>query len=319
MNLENKIKQKILALLTVIVLFIIVGILFFLISWNNKEVTNNLKAKVLSIKTAKEDILRLNRIQIATSTPIIESLSFLTLGVTESGGNKILMQKNPDWALPIASITKLMTALVTLENVSSETEIKATTDYIGREESAFILETDKIYKVKDLVANMLISSDNDSARLLSSALGEANFIAKMNMKASELGLDKTNFVNVTGLDPQPPKVGVNISSPNNLAKLILYIKAHYPKILSLSAEPEYNFCDIQKYCKIVVNTDKLLSNKDFKFKILGGKTGSTDLAGKNLILLMNIEPKIYLINIVLNAKDNFAETTSLINNVTVVN
>jgi len=219
--------------------------------------------------------------------------------------------------LPIASITKLMTAVIILENIKLETEIKATRDYIGLEESTFVLETDKIYTVKELLANMLISSDNDSARLLSSTLGEVNFIAKMNLKAKELGLTKTNYFNVTGLDPDKSSNEVNVSSANDLANLLIYIKNKHPKILELTANPSYGFCDINNYCKTVTSTDKFLNDKDFKFKIVGGKTGSTDLAQKNLALIIEPIDDITIINIVLGAKDNFLDTESLINNITI--
>ena len=313
-------KEKILVLLTVFLLFLFVGVLFLGISINNKGKTEALKNRVLKIKADRELINRLNEIQFATSSlSELTSESFITLAITDNNVKKVLIQENPDWALPIASITKLMTAIVTLENVNLETKIKATRDYVGLEESAFILETDHFYTVKELLANMLISSDNDSARLLSSTLGEVNFIAKMNIKAKELNLTKTNYFNVTGLDPVKPDLNANLSSPNDLASLLIYIKERHPEILKLTTNPSYNFCDIDNHCKMVNSTDKFLSDKDFKFKIVGGKTGSTDLAKKNLALMIAPIDGVTVINIVLGAKDNFVDTKSLINNIIINN
>ncbi|MEI6190817.1 MAG: serine hydrolase [bacterium] len=317
---EEKTKEKILALLTVFLLFLFVGILFFSISLNNKNKTEILKRQVLKIKADREMTAKLSQIQIATSSlPDLTSESFITLAITDNGAKKILIQKNPDWALPIASITKLMTAVVILENVNPETKIKATRDYIGLKESAFILETDHFYTVKELLANMLISSDNDSARLLSSTLGEVNFVAKMNLKAQELNLTKTNYFNVTGLDPVRPDLNANLSSPDDLANLLIYIKNKHPEILNLTTNSSYNFCDIDNNCKLINSTDKFLSDKDFKFKIVGGKTGSTDLAKKNLVLMVEPVANVTIINIVLGAKDNFVDTGSLINNIIINN
>jgi D-alanyl-D-alanine carboxypeptidase (penicillin-binding protein 5/6) len=318
MSLKENTKEKILALLTVVLLFLFVGILFVVISINNKEKTTALRNRVLKIRADKEIAAKLNQIQLATSTaPELTSKSFLTMVIADNNTRKILTQKNTDEILPIASITKLMTAIVILENIKLETEIKATRDYIGLEESAFVLETDKIYTAKELLANMLISSDNDSARLLSSTLGEINFIAKMNLKAKELGLTKTNYFNVTGLDPAKSSNEVNVSSVNDLANLLVYIKNKHPKILELTTNPSYSFCDINNFCKTVISTDKFLSDKDFKFKIIGGKTGSTDLAQKNLALIIEPIGDIMIINIILGAKDNFVDTASLINNITI--
>lgn len=313
-NEENK--KKILATITVAILFLAAGGLFFLISLDNKQKTEILKRKVEQInlkKRIQEDFAKIN---LATSTPPeVKASSYLTMIITDDGLKKILQQKNPDKALPIASITKLMTAIIILENIDLNTKIKATTDYIGLEESTFILETDKTYTVKELLANMLISSDNDSARLLSSIFGTENFINKMNRRAPELGLANTSFTNVTGLDPKKPEIKANISSANDLALLLIYFKKNYPEVLRMTANPEYNFCDINNYCKIINNTNKLLENSNLKFKVIGSKTGSTDLSGKNLVLLTEITENIFLINIILNSTDHFKETQLLISNI----
>jgi D-alanyl-D-alanine carboxypeptidase len=316
MIIKQSTKEKILAILTVIILFSVVGTLFGYISYNNKKKTDALKKIVLENKIRNEKIERFNKIQF-DNLPLsdITSKSFLTMITNDLGTSKILIQKNPDLVLPIASITKLMVAIITLENINLDTEITATLDYIGKEESAFILEANKVYKVKDLLANALISSDNDSARLLAGALGESNFLSKMNAKAVELGLTKTNFINVTGLDPIKPNQILNSSTATDLTKLIIYIKNNYPEIFRLTAKNEYDFCDINNSCKLVKSTDKLLENKDLKFKIIGGKTGFTDLAGKNLALLTEISTDILLINIVLGSEDNFNDSLSLINHI----
>ena len=309
-------KQKIIALLVVFFLFFFVGTFLFLISKNNKEKTEALRAVVLKQQAEKKISDQLAKIHFnASSTGAVSAQSFLTLVITSTGEKKVINQKNPDWALPIASVTKLMIALIVSENLDPEMEIKATKDYVGQEESFFVLEIDKKYKVKDLLANMLIASDNDSARLLGSAFGETNLVAKMNAKAQELGLDKTYFVNITGLDPKKPMVEVNISSPNNLAGLLLFLQEKYPKVLSLTANARYNFCDINNFCQEIINTDKLLGTSTIPYKIIGSKTGSTDLALKNLVLIVRITEDISLVNIVLGSKNNFADTAYLINNV----
>ena len=315
MPTENNIKEKIVAIITVIFLFLIIGGIFFSISVDNKHKTEILQARVDKINAEKKIVENMAKIQTATSTNEISAVSYLTIAIASNGTKKVLQQKNPDYALPIASITKLMVAVIALENAKLDTNIKATTDYIGQEESVFILETDKVYSVKELLANMLIASDNDSARLLSSLFGTENFINKMNSKARELNLTKTYFVNVTGLDPKKPITEMNISSPNDLASLLLYIKNKHPDILKLTTNPNYNFCDINNYCKLIKSTDKLLTDEAFRFKIIGGKTGSTDIALKNLALMTNANDNIFLINIVLSSKDHFLDTQTLINNI----
>ncbi len=319
MPFENGKKEKLLALLIVVLLFFFISILLFSISLNNKNRTEALKKAVEKIQLDREVKEKLDKIHlIATTSPEVTAKSYLTLALNSNGEGKILAVKEADLSLPIASVTKLMVAVVTLENLRLDTDVTATRDYIGREESAFVLETNKVYKVQDLLANALISSDNDSARLLSSTLGENNFIAKMNSKAKSLGMASTTFFSPTGLDPTGlpgGTLGVNVSTATDLAKLLLYIKNHHPEIFRITTNSVFNFCDISNYCKVVTNTDKLLQEKGLKYDIIGGKTGSTDLALKNLVLLTDMGNNVTLINVVLGARDSFVDTTSLINNV----
>lgn len=313
-------KERILAIVTVAVLFLVVGILFIYISFNNWQNTQILRNKVIQQRIAENNKQELQRvILISTSTPTIFSKSFLTLAMTNTGGQKILNQKEPDLVLPIASITKLMVGIITIENIKLDTKVKATLDYIGKEESTFIVETNKTYTVRELLANVLVSSDNDSARLLASVLGENNFIAKMNRKAQALGLTKTNFVNITGLDPKDSALGANVSTATDLANLLIYINNERPEILELTTKSQYNFCDINNFCKTIINTNKLLNDKDIQYKIMGGKTGSTDLALKNLVLITGLTDNLSLISIVLGSVDNFRDTKALINQVEVKN
>ena len=328
MTPENSKKEKFLALLVVIIIFLFAGSILFSISLNNKEkhlvyiqnkITRDLNHKIdIELNNIFFTSATSSAIEIATSSQI-SSKSFLVLAVAINGNTKIITQKQPEYVLPIASITKLMDAVIMTENTDLNTKIKATKDYIGLEESAFILEPDKTYTVKNLISNSLISSDNDSARLLSSNLGEANFIKMMNSKAQELSMTNTKYVNVTGLDPQNINEGINVSTASDLAKLIIYISKKHPEILKITTNASYNFCDINNVCKIILSTNKILENKDFKYKIIGGKTGTTDLAGKNLILLTEITPNISILSITLGSKDNFTDTLSLINNINIKN
>ena len=122
---QNSLKEKILALLTVIFLFLLVGGLFFLISLNNINKTNILKSTVIKIQKEKEIKNNFGKIQFSTSTlSEVTAKSFLTVAFINKGPKKILALKNPDLPLPIASITKLMVAVVTLENIDPELFLK---------------------------------------------------------------------------------------------------------------------------------------------------------------------------------------------------
>ena len=353
MPADKKTKEKLLAGLTVFLLFLAVGSLLFYISRKNMARTDALRQQVIKQKTIQENKRKLEKIYLKNQSaldgvnyaspatavvdgPAINGQAFLTLALTADGTQKVLTAKNPDLALPIASITKLMVAAVIAENVDLETAVTVTADYIGLPESALVLELGRTYRVKDLLANALIASDNDSARLLASTLGENNFLARMNQLAETLGMTQTNFVNVTGLDTADagrlsplngvpnrsesrPASAVNVSTVSDLAKLLLYLRDRQPALLALTTKANYNFCDIYAYCRPVMSTNKLLENKEFGYKIIGGKTGSTALAQKNLALLFTLSPDIDVLNIVLGSPDNFSDTLTLISQIKVKN
>ncbi len=317
--MEQKIKtqDKIISLFTVIILFILMGGILGFISYNNKIKTENLRLKVLEQRKINLKQERIDSIVLATSTlSEINSRSFLTAIIMDGKIEKILQEKNPDLVLPIASISKLLVALVAKENIDLQTEVTATPEYIGGEESFFVIEPYKKYLIKDIIANILISSDNDSARLLVGLLGESIFMEKIKEKTVELEMFHTNFVNSTGLDTKDAvNNGLNISTVNDLVKLIIYIQDKHPDLLSLTRNKEFNFCDTNNFCKIIKNTNKILGMESFPLEIIGGKTGTTDLALRNLLLLTKVYDNIYLITIVLGSEDNFTDTLLLINNI----
>jgi D-alanyl-D-alanine endopeptidase (penicillin-binding protein 7) len=321
MPFKQKIHQRFFSLIIVIILFALIGLLLYAVGKNNKEKTDALTAAVFAkqIKDRQsEQIKQLNSIYFnASSTAEVTAKSFLTLVINSNGIKKVINEKNSDMVLPIASLTKLMLAVIAVENLDLQTEVIATKDYIEQEGSFNILEANKKYKLKELLVSALIASDNDSARLIASTLGTENIVGKMNSKAESLGLNSTKFSNVTGLDPKNAGSGVNSSTVSDLANLAYYITKKHPQIFALTTNATYNFCDVENYCKEIKTTNKILEENKMLYNIVGGKTGSTDLAQKNLILIINPVKNISLINIVLGSKDSFADTLFLINNLNV--
>jgi D-alanyl-D-alanine carboxypeptidase len=315
---KQKVIQRFFSLLIVIILFALIGVLLYFIGKDNKRRTDSLTAAIAAkqIKSKQDEQIKLlNRFYFtASSTAEVTAKSFLTMAINNNGLKKIINERNPETVLPIASVTKLMLAVITVENLDLETEVLATKDYVGQEGSFSILEIGRKYKIKELLASSLIASDNDSARLISSALGTENFVEKMNSKAKSLGMNDTKFGNVTGLDPRDEKFNINSSTVSDLAYMTYYIMEKYPQIFQLTTNATYNFCDTGNYCKEIKSTNKILEDSRMLYKINGGKTGSTDLAQKNLVLIVNPVKDISLINIVLGSKDSFEDAIFLINN-----
>ena len=135
--------------------------------------------------------------------------------------NKILYEKNKDQKVSIASLTKMMTALVAIENIEDLNKKVTFTksDYdklIAMDASASSLDNSKSYTYEDLLYGLILESGADCANALArlTAGNENNFVKMMNNKAKELGMKNTSFANPIGMDDKN-----NYSSAEDLAIL----------------------------------------------------------------------------------------------------
>jgi serine-type D-Ala-D-Ala endopeptidase (penicillin-binding protein 7) len=208
----------------------------------------------------------------------VDGLTAISALVVDENG-AIIYEKNPDEVRPLASVTKLMTAAVFLDNNPGwEKQIAITADDAVGGSSLSFQVGDKV-KVKDLFYATLTGSKNNAAHALARATGltEDAFVAKMNDKATSLGLEKTTFVEPTGLS------NLNVSTAREIVKLSQTL-FELPEIKQATTVKWYKIVYQTKtgvYKQVwVQNTNKLLT-KDIT--ILAGKTGYTEEAGSNLI------------------------------------
>ncbi len=188
----------------------------------------------------------------------------------------VLWQKNPAAVQSIASLTKLMSALVWLENNPGwETAVTVSAGDLRSGGRAYIYAGEKLL-ARDLFNLALIPSSNSAVMALTRATGLTGeeFVAKMNAKAVSLGMDKTKFTEPTGLSPD------NVASAADLIKLA---QAAFDReeISSATVRQEFTFQTLNNNrSETVKNTDKLLNSY---LRISAGKTGSLDEAGYCLI------------------------------------
>lgn len=214
--------------------------------------------------------------------------------------NKIIFSKDSQMRLPIASLTKLMTAVVVLDNydLSNTWQIDKIAD--SQEPMKRDVKKGDILSVKSLLEIMLIESSNKSAYALSEIIGEKKFVDLMNQKAEYFGLKDTYFVDPTGLD------SANISTAVDLARFAGYILKDYPKIAGISKSKELYVTGFGT----AVNTDQLIGEIP---GVVCGKTGFTIAANGCLLLVTNNgKSNDYLINVILGADDRFSEMKKLI-------
>lgn len=219
---------------------------------------------------------------------------------------KLLYSKNPDAQLPIASLTKIVTALVVRDLLLADEVVVVPKEAVKFDKERQDLYEDEELKVKDLMKIMLVESSNDAAVALASHITKrgTNFIGEMSVKAKSVGMAKSLFFDPTGLDDR------SYSTPRDLAKAVSYA-LDYPDLWKFLLEK--NLVVASQDGKIehnVRNTNQLLGVIP---DIVGGKTGYTEVARGCMILIVNVpgsDSKI--VSVVLGSEDRFGETKKLI-------
>ncbi|MBI5037971.1 MAG: serine hydrolase [Candidatus Kerfeldbacteria bacterium] len=205
----------------------------------------------------------------AVAEPNIASTAAIALSRNTGA---ILYSKNYDKQLPLASITKLMTALVFLD---THTSFDTLVTYASSDDAAgarLSITPGEQLRVKDLWFTMLVGSANNAANALARASGLSRelFVQKMNLKAQQLGLAKTKFVDVTGLD-----LG-NTSTVYDIAQLAKHAFGKWD-ILQATTTWSYGFITSTGTPHTIKNTAKGMQGSSLV--ITGMKTGYLDEAG----------------------------------------
>lgn len=225
--------------------------------------------------------------------------------VKDLNTDKILFSKNKDEKRQIASITKLMSAIIIKDlNIDPNKIIEITiTDNVG-DFSKTKLSVSETVKFADLLSASLITSSNNGiiTAIKNSGLSEDDFVKKMNEKAKELGLKDTYFEDATGLSDK------NISTANDV--LIFTKNAFsYPDIKLETSQKKYSFNTINSNRNITVsNTNELIGNY---LNIKAGKTGYTDLAGFCLVSEVEYEDKQPILVVVLGSNSHYERFSDL--------
>ncbi len=208
---------------------------------------------------------------------------------------KILYEQNANEKTSIASLTKIMTAIVALENIKSldDKVVLISRDFQGLQEANaavagfFVGET---VTYRDLLYGLMLPSGADAAQALTRLIAgnRENFVLKMNEKAKELGLNNTNFVNETGLD-----IENHYSSLKDVAKIFQYALQNedFKKIISSSS---YTISNNSKTLQSTVFKNLKKNNLEMDYMI-GGKTGTTENAGLCLASIANYNDTNYML------------------------
>jgi len=197
---------------------------------------------------------------------------------------EVLWAKQPHTPAPIASMTKMMTLLLVMEELESnpkftmDTPIKVTRECYRIGGSQVYLDPREEFPVRELLKSVMLRSANDSSYLLSQYLGGGdveNFIAKMNKHAKEIGMNNTSFSNPDGLPEKNPS-DENKAAPEDLVLLAERL-LQYPMILEYSTMKKAYFREGTPKAMLLTNTNHLILQG--VSGVNGMKTGYTVKAG----------------------------------------
>ncbi len=301
----------------IVLLLIAIAWVLLLIEKNNQPMQANINQtqgnKIISQLPTAENIEN-NFLPIrnwAIQEPEISAKSAIILNFINDKKNSVLYQKNTGRILPIASLTKLMTAIIAVENYNLETVIKISENSVLIDGNSGGLVAEEELKIKDLLYIMLVESSNDAAMSLAQdnpEISYENFIMLMNNKAKELGLSNTTFKEPVGLD------SYNQSTVSEIAIIAEYA-FRFPLLAEILKTSEATVYSIDKnIIHKITSTNKLLGRVP---QLIAGKTGYTEEAGGCLMTISNISESVksnnnYLITVILGSTQREIDTEKLI-------
>lgn len=208
---------------------------------------------------------------------------------------KILYDKNSNKLLPLASLTKLVTAKVAHDNLVSD-RLSIQKDILSQEYGDAKLSEGESWNASDLISYTLLTSSNDGAHslLTNSASNTSAFTQKMNSFVASIGLVQTEFKNETGLDNDSTGVPNSKGTAQEVGKLLSYLVKND---LEIFEKTKYTQTSLQtpRGMETTFNTNQ---STDKIVGILMSKTGYTDLAGGNLAIVADMglnEPTAFVV------------------------
>lgn len=197
--------------------------------------------------------------------------------VIEADSGRVIFEKNPDERMAMASTTKIMTALLCLEEENIHTEFTVNPDAIMVEGTSMGLKKDDKVTLHTLAAGMLLASGNDAANAAAVRVAGtiSEFAIMMNKRAQSIGMENTNFVTPSGLDDEN-----HYSTARDMA-LLARVALLNPDFLSLCSQKSMKLSyGNPPYTRWLSNHNKLLKTYD---GCIGVKTGFTKKAGRCLV------------------------------------
>jgi D-alanyl-D-alanine carboxypeptidase len=223
------------------------------------------------------------------------------VGDIQSG--KILLGKNVDMVLPVASMSKLVTAFVATDELNLDKVIEITPEMTKVPPDSSNIKAGEKYTVKELLYPMLLNSSNIAAEALASSSDRAHFMDQMKSYAWEIGMPSSFFSDPSGVSAE------NTASAKDLFALSVYLYKFRPDILALTRNPSMLSAAVaDRQTHNFSSTHPFVRDERF----IGGKTGRTPQAGDTMLTILNIDNKPISFIVLGSKYDNRANDTRLL-------
>lgn len=233
-----------------------------------------------------------------TPFPEVSNESYM---IADLSTGAVLSGSNMAARWPTASITKLLTATLVRDQLSTSTQITITPQMFAADPTEETLVIGGTYSVEDLLRVMLMPSSNVAAEALADTVGRVQFMNEMNARATAWGMTQSYFDDPSGIS------AANQSTANDLLILAQHVYNDYPEILAITDTHQTTITELNSDKQIAV---KSINDFAGEPEFVGGKTGHTSQAGNNLLSIFDYHGHPVLI-ILLNTDDRFGNTAKL--------
>lgn len=242
---------------------------------------------------------------ICAQMPPPSSLSAQSAVLIEAEGGTVVYEKAAHTRLPMASTTKIMTALVALDLASPDTKIAVDARAVGTEGSSVYLCEGETLTLESLLYALMLESANDAAVAIAIGVAgsEESFVEAMNAKANALGLMNTHFVNPHGLDGEE-----HYTTAYELA-LLARVALRHPLLKAIASTRKITIpCGETDEVRLLVNHNKMLRQYE---GCIGVKTGYTKASGRCLVSAAERDG-VVMIAVTLDSPDDWNDHTKLL-------
>jgi D-alanyl-D-alanine carboxypeptidase len=237
----------------------------------------------------------------------------LAVYVPREGAPVTLLQKDADTAHAIASVTKLLTALVAEKVFPAGTliPISATAAHEAVKEGQSRLAAGDAFSLEDMLTLLLVESSNPAARGLADAYGYARFMELMRAEVARLGLSSVTITDPTGLDPVAGPL--NTASARDLAALLREVLDNHSALRARLGTASATVRSTGGVAYKVTTTDELLNSAAWPEGVLGGKTGETPRAKQALVFAVaSPSGEGYIEGVLLESNARFGEAEKIL-------